>query len=159
MSQDNPIPSTFAEWIVRSLDGTITPEQFALLEQEITTNSKARAYYLEFITTYVSLMDLVGSLPKAESLVDGPQTRRTTSPNIAECPAPKKGRENAGGIRVEPGTSEEDRIREIERIANRKLAEFLAQEQQGQSRVQITTGGRDLWSAICGTALGPGWSR
>jgi len=150
MSQGRPIPPSFSEWIARSLDGTLPPEQFALLEREITTNSAARAYYLEFITTYVSLMDLVGSLPKAESLVDEPPTEPTTSAGVVECPTPKRSRQdNAGGVRIGPEMSEQDRVREIERIANRQLAEFLAQERQTQAPPQAPAGW-DLWSAICG---------
>jgi len=153
MSQGNPIPSNFAEWIVRSLDGTISPEQFALLDHEITTNSEARAYYLEFITTYVSLMDLVGSLPKAESLVDEPQTQRRTSPGVVEYPAPKtNGREDAGGLRIGPEMSEEDRIRQIERYASQQLAAFLAQEQRAQSPSQTPAAESDFGSGICGAA-------
>ncbi len=152
MSERKQIPSDFAEWIVRSLDGTISPEQFAMLDHEIATNPEARTYYLEFITTYVGLMDLVGSLPKAESLVDGPQTQPTTSPGVVECPASKTGRrENADGIRIRPEMSDEDRIREIERIANQKLAEFLAQE-QAQLQSRPLAAGWDWWSDICGAA-------
>jgi len=152
MSQGNPIPSNFAEWIVRSLDGTISPEQFAVLDHEITTNCEARAYYVEFITTYVGLMDLVGSLPKAETLMGAnePQTRRETSSRIVECPAPKaQGRENTDAPRVGPETSEEERIRRIERYASRQLAAFLAEEQRAQLQSQTPAARWDLWSGIC----------
>ena len=60
MSREHQMPPDFMEWIVRSLDGTVTPEQFAQLDHEIATNDQARAYYLEFITTYVGLMALMG---------------------------------------------------------------------------------------------------
>lgn len=161
MSQGDPIPPNFAEWIVRSLDGTISPDQFTLLDHEITTNSEARTYYLEFITTYVSLMDLVGSLPKAEMLMSAdstaggeePRTQRKTSSPVVELATPKtKGRENAGGIRIGPETSEQDRVRQIERYASQQLAAFLAQEQRAQPQSQTPAGGWDLWSAICGAA-------
>jgi len=155
MSRGDRIPSNLAEWIVRSLDGTISPEQFALLEQEITANREARAYYLEFITTYVSLMDLVGSLPKAETLMgaEEPQTQRKPSSRIVECPAPKAdGRESAGTPRVGPETSEEDRIRQIERYASRQLAAFLAQEHRDRLEAQAAAGGWDLWAGICEAA-------
>ncbi len=151
MSQDRPIPPSLSEWIVLSLDGTIPADEFALLEREITTNSEARAYYLEFITTYVSLMDLVGSLPKAESLVGESPREPATSAGVVECPTPRRSKQDsAGGVRIGPEMSEQDRIREIERIANRQLAEFLAEEQRAQSQSQTPAGGWDLWSAICG---------
>jgi len=141
MTERTQIPSDFAEWIVRSLDGTISPEQFALLDQEIATNPEARTYYLEFITTYVGLMDLVGSLPKAESLVSADPA----------CSVPvRASKETPHGVTTNE-TSEEERIREIERIANQKLAEFLAQEQV-QSQSKPPAGGWDLWSGICGAA-------
>ena len=100
----------------------------------------------------VGLMDLVGSLPKAETLVgaDEPRTQQRTSSRIVECPPPKAhGRENADVPRVGPETSEKDRIRQIERYASQQLAAFLAQEQRAQSQSQTSAGGWDLWSAIC----------
>jgi len=154
MSPDRPIPPDFAEWIVRSLDGAITPEQFAQLDQEIATNDEARAYYLEFITTYVGLVALMGGLPMPEALVeaDGSEPRPKTLPRVVEIPAPGKSRSKDGDLRVGPEASAQDRIREIERLANRRLAEFLAQEQQSQSQPQVSATGWDLWSAICGAA-------
>ena len=53
--------------------------------------TEARTYYLEFITTYVGLMDLVGGLPKAESLVDGPQTTADDLAWHGGVPGPKYG--------------------------------------------------------------------
>jgi hypothetical protein len=160
MSQADQVSSNFAEWIVRSLDGTISPEQFALLDHEITADSEARAYYLEFITTYVSLMDLVGSLPKAESLMsvdsapsgNESQTQRKTPSSVVEIPTPKTKGEDAGGIRIGPETSEEDRVRQIERYASQQLAAFLAQEQQARSQSQSPTAGWDFWAGIYGAA-------
>jgi hypothetical protein len=151
MSRESRLPPDFAEWIVRSLDGTITPEQFARLDQEIATNDQARAYYLEFITTYVGLMGLMGGLPKAETLVgvEEPEVRRTTSHRVVKYPAPgKAASRDTDDLRVGPETSEQDRIREIERIANRQLAEFLAREQQEQREAQITAARWDFRAGI-----------
>jgi hypothetical protein len=154
MSPERQIPPDFAEWIVRSLDGAITPEQFAQLDQEIATNDEARAYYLEFITTYAGLVALMGGLPKPAALVeaDESQTRPRTSPRVVEIPAPGKPRSKGGDLRIEPEASDQDRIREIERRANQRLAEFLAQEQRSQSQPQTSAAGWDLWSAICDAA-------
>ncbi len=155
MSQESRLPPDVAEWIVRSLDGTITPEQFAQLDREITTNEQARTYYLEFITTYVGLMAIMGGLPKAETLVEADEAtrRRRTSPGAVENPARgKPGSKNPLDLRVGPETSEQDRIREIERIANRQLAEFLAQEQQARVPAPSPAVGWDVWSALCGAA-------
>lgn len=141
MSPESQIPPDFAEWIIRSLDGTTTPEQFAQLDHEIATNDQARAYYLEFITTYVGLMALMGGLPKAETLVEADPA----------CSVPvRASKETPHGVTTNTA-SEQDRIREIERLANRQLAEFLAQQQtQAQSRTPAADW--DLWSAICGAA-------
>jgi len=142
MSRESQVPPDFTEWIVRSLDGTITPEQFAQLDREIATNDETRAYYLEFITTYVGLMALMGGLPKAESLVDTGPARNAPVGASKEAPH---------GVATSE-MSEQDRVREIERLANRQLAEFLAQEQQAQSQAQTPAAGWDLWSAVCGAA-------
>jgi len=142
MSQGNPIPSDFAEWIVRSLDGTISAGQFALLDQEIATNKVARSYYLEFITTYVSLMDLVGSLPKAETLVGA---------DPGHSVPVRASRETPHGVTMND-VSEEDRIRQIERYASQQLAAFLAEEQRAQLQSQTQAAEWDLWSGICGAA-------
>ncbi len=146
MSQKSQIPPDFAEWIVRSLDGAITPGQFAQLDHEIATNDEARAYYLEFITTYVGLMSLLGGLPKAETLVEaGP---------VGSVPVGAS-EETPHGVRTNvthnSQASEQDRVREIERLAARQLAEFLAQ-QQAQPQSQTPAASWDLWSAICGAA-------
>ncbi len=155
MSPQRQIPPDFTEWIVRSLDGAITPEQFAQLDQEIATNDEARAYYLEFITTYVGLVALMGGLPKPEALMETDESRMRpkTSPRVVEIPAPGKPRSRGGDLGVGPQASDQDRIREIERLANRRLAEFLAQEQQGRSQPQMSATGWDLGSALCGAAL------
>lgn len=147
MSRESQIPPDFAEWIVRSFDGTITPEQFALLDHEITASDQARAYYLEFITTYVGLMAIMGGLPRAETLVatDEPQTPRRTSHRVVEYPSGKSASKDTGDLHVGPDTSEQDRIREIERFANRQLAEFLSRE---QSEAQVTSAGWDFWAGI-----------
>jgi hypothetical protein len=135
MSCAGPIPPDFAEWVIRSLDGTIPPEQFAQFDHEIATNDQARAYYLELITTHVGLVDLVGGLPRAETLMG------------AECGTP----EAAGDLRLEPQTPGEERIREIERFASQQLAEFLAQQQRERLESKSATGW-DLWAAIEGAA-------
>jgi hypothetical protein len=132
MSQEGRIPSDLAEWVVRSLDGTVSPEQFAQLDHEIATNDKARAYYLELITTHVGLVDLVGGLPRAETLMG------------VECGTA----ETTGALRIESETPKEEKVREIERLASQQLAEFLAQQQRERVESQTTGGGWDLWESI-----------
>lgn len=135
MSCAGPIPPDFAEWVLRSLDGTITPEQFAQLDHEIATNDTARAYYLELITAHVGLVDLVGGLPRPETLMG------------VECGTP----EAAGDLRLEPQTPSEEKIRAIERFASQQLAEFLAQQQR-EGLQSKSAPGWDLWAAIEGAA-------
>ncbi|MCX5644523.1 MAG: NPCBM/NEW2 domain-containing protein [Phycisphaerae bacterium] len=136
MSCAGQIPPDFAEWVIRSFDGTIAPEQFTQLDHEIATNDKARAYYLEIITTHVGLVDLMGGLPRAETLMD------------AECGVT----EATGALRVEPETPGAERIREIERFASQQLAEFLAQQQRERLESKSAGTGWDLWAAIEGAA-------
>ena len=163
MSQEGKIPSEFAEWIIRSLDGSISDEQFAQLDHEIAVNDDARVYYLEFITTYVGLVDVVGALPTAETLmaadsvsgVEKPGTQRRTAPGIVECPAPKApGNEHTGALRIEPGAPEEDRIREIERYARQQLAAFLDREHA--DRVRAGPPGRRVGLPGRHRRVGPG---
>lgn len=157
MSQEGSIPSEFAEWIIRSLDGSISDEQFAQLDREIAVNDAARVYYLEFIATYVGLVDVVGALPRAETLmaadpasgVEKPGTHRRTSPGIVDCPTPKTpGNQNTGALRIEPGAPEQDRIREIERYASRQLAAFLDREHADQVQSAPPAAGWDFRTGI-----------
>lgn len=105
MSQEGQIPTNFAEWVIRSLDGTISAEEFAQLDPEIATNETARAYYWELITIHVGLVDLVGGLPRAEALVNMDRPHA----------------ENTAAVRVPPEGADQERIRELERRASRLL--------------------------------------
>lgn len=155
--QEAHIPGSFAEWIVRSLDGTITDEQFASLDREIATNTAARMYYLEFIATYVGLVDLAGVLPKAESIVgtdavsgpDGPLEQLDAAPGIVERRTPEAARnQDEGALRIGADVSEQDKVREIERYARQQLAAFLAEEHQQRREPDVTGAGWDLWDAV-----------
>jgi hypothetical protein len=166
MSQEGKIPSELSEWIVRSLDGTIPDEQFVRLDHEIAINEAARDYYLEFIATYVGLVDLVGALPRAETLmaadpasgVEEPGTPRRTSSGIVEYPAPKApGNKDTGALRVEPGISEQDRIREIERYAHQQLAAFLDREHADQVQRPAAAEGWDFQTGIDTVARAARW--
>ena len=157
MSQEAHIPVHFAEWIVRSLDGTITDEQFALLDREIATNAAARMYYLEFIATYVGLVDLAGVLPKPESIVgtdalsatDTPLEQLGTAPGIVERRTPKAARNHdEGALRIGADAPEQERVREIERYARQQLAAFLAEEHEQRRESDVAGGGWDLWDAV-----------
>jgi hypothetical protein len=111
MNENRQIPPDFAEWIIRSLDGTISAEQFVMLDKEITTNSAARAYYLDLITTYVGLVDLVGVLPK-------PTVEKFKAhPNLIKT-----------SLNFGPDVSEEEKIHQIGRYAEQQLKIFLAQQ-------------------------------
>jgi hypothetical protein len=141
MSGNGNIPTDFAEWIIRSLDGTITTEQFVMLDHEITANSAARAYYLEFITTYVGLVDLVGVLPKVDEFV--------------EQKTPDK--KNIVALNFRPGMSDEEKIRMIERYAHQQLAEFLTQEHREYYQKQHRSAGWDLSDVLGRVSGGAQW--
>ncbi len=157
MSQEGQIPPELAEWIVRSLDGTISAKEFARLDREITTNPAARAYYLEFITTYVGLVDLAGVLPKAADFV-----ARETSPEVEEPPEvtgttrrvgeyrgrKKPASSQRGPLRLTPDTPEDERVRRIERYAQEQLEAFMAQERRERVGQGAQARGWDLLGAI-----------
>jgi hypothetical protein len=131
MNHNQQILPDFAEWIIRSLDGTISAEQFVMLDKEITNNSAARAYYLDFITTYVGLVDLVGVLPKPavekfEAHLDPIKTSLNFGPEI----------------------SEEEKIHQIERYAEQQLKIFLAQQHRDIQESQYRDIGWNLSDTI-----------
>jgi len=140
MSRQEQFPSDFAEWIVRSLDGTITAEQFARLDREITAGSAARAYYLQFITTYVGLVDLVGVLPKPAEFVgrtapdiDASSELIGIAPDTKDRPRSHSHKsKDSSALRLRSGSSEADRIRQIEQYAREQLEAFLG-EQGGEN--------------------------
>ena len=157
MNENERLPSDFAEWIVRSLDGTITAEQFALLDREITTNSAALAYYLEFITTYVGLVDLVGVLPKAADFVrknmlfDADEYSELLGTASGGKGYPKSRiprNKGTGALHFEPGMSEEEKIRQIELYARQHLAAFLMEEDKQRRETEVRVGGWDFSRAV-----------
>jgi len=146
VSQPGPIHPDLAEWIVRSLDGTITPDQFAMLDREITTHDSARLYYLEFIATYVGLVDLVGVLPKPAEFVregtaeDGsPSGLAGSAFSMSACrePGTPERQGPAAPLHLEPDLSEEERLRRIESYAHQQLDAFM--EQQRRERLEQET--------------------
>ncbi len=107
MKPHSKLPQDFGQWIVASLDGTITQAQFSQLDQVISSKPEARLYYLEFISTYVGL---VGALP---------------------LPANIMAEENAEDLDMLALTAESqdtDRVRQIEQYAKEQLDSFLEQE-------------------------------
>jgi hypothetical protein len=48
-------PWDLGELIILALDGSITAEQFAVLNERLKNDAAARQYYREFVTTYISL--------------------------------------------------------------------------------------------------------
>ncbi|MDH7598745.1 MAG: hypothetical protein QHH07_03775 [Sedimentisphaerales bacterium] len=111
-----------AEWIVRSLDGSITTADFARLDHLICTDPEARRYYLEFISTYVGLVDLVGVLPRPTGL----DATASDQPPRTKAPASS----GLVGLALDPTLPEEERIRQIEAYAARQLEQFLEQQRQ-----------------------------
>jgi hypothetical protein len=137
----NPGEPYFAELIIRSLDGSITAEQFSQLDHEITVNSEARKYYLEFITTYVGLVDLAGVLPKAAEFFE----KKTLSDTdlhtkiVETTPSAKKHPDSKTVV---------DKIRLIERYAEQQLKIFLAQEHRDLRESQYCDNGWDFAFAM-----------
>ena len=146
MSRVSQIPLDFADWIIRSLDGSITTEQFSQFEQEIIANREARSYYLEFITTYIGLMDLVGALPEPTSVIDkNKQFDKELTPELLG-----KLKDDANYIyplQLAPDISEEDRKRKIEASARQQLEVFLKEQHKDITRHESPgTSWSPLWA-------------
>lgn len=162
MSQARHIPPEFAEWIIRSLDGTITAEDFTRLDREITTNDAARTYYLEFITTYVGLVDLAGVLPKAAGLEFRLQAVSSDRRKRRIPEAPRVGRQapadsDLGAQRLTRGASDDEQVRRIERYAKEQLEAFLAQEHRQSALGGPSTRHWDLTGVVARIAGTTRW--
>ena len=143
---DNKIPLDFTEWIDRCLEGTITAEQFALLDSEIATNEYACAYYLEFITTYVGLMDLQGVLPKTFDIpwhdilfhAAEQQTSKVTG--------------HTDLYHFGPDVTEEEKRRQIEIYASEQLDAYLKEQHAAITRQESPESGGDILDTLDNTA-------
>ncbi len=147
MKRDDQIPLDFPEWIDRSLEGTITAEQFALLDNEIATNDNACAYYLEFITTYVGLMDLQGVLPKT---LDIPWQDILYRPDEEGATSHATGYPNP--YHFGPDVTEEEKRRQIEIYASEQLDAYLREQHKDIIRQESPGSGRDILDALDSTA-------
>ena len=147
MKREDNIPLDLPEWIDRSLDGTITPEQFAKLNKEIATNDDARDYYLEFITTYVGLMDLQGVLPKTFDIPWQDILFRTD-----EEKATSKATGSPDPYHFEPDVNEEEKRRQIEIFASEQLDAYLREQHKDITRQEYAGPGRDILDALDSTA-------
>jgi len=144
---DRPLDRVLlAEWIVRSLDGSITAAEFAELDRSIRTDPEARRYYLEFIATYVGLEDLVGVLPRPEGL------GITDTRQGLDAAMPKGGTPR---LMLDPSLPEQERIRRIEAYARAQLERFLEQQQpQGWGHTYPQDGpSLGAWLAASGERL------
>ncbi len=151
MSRDGQMSLDFTELIDRALDGTITAEQFALLDHQIATSENACNYYLEFITTYVGLMDLQGVLPKT---FDIPWQEMLYGPN--EEDAAFHATEYPDIYYFEPDVTEEEKKRQIEIYASEQLDAYLKQQYKDIIQQEARRTGWDLREAVDGftTTLG-----
>ncbi len=130
MSDPRDVPVEMAEWIARSLDGRCSTEEFAQLEQALATNEKALAYYLEFVTLSVGLIDCVGVLPRSLKGISETNSTDFLMDLVSTSPATEA---NPTPIQFQSEMSEEDKARLIEEYAQAQLEAFLLSEHQGQS--------------------------
>ncbi len=147
MNRHDQISLDFPEWIDRALDGTITTEQFALLDHQIATNEHACTYYLEFISTYVGLMDLQGVLPKKFDIPwqdipfipdeDGVTSDTTRDPDT---------------YHFGPDVTEEEKKHQIEIYARQQLEAYLKEHYEDIIQQETRRYDWDLLEAIVGTA-------
>lgn len=113
-----------AEWIIRSLDGSITAAEFSAFDRLLTEDQQARRYYIEFVATYVGLVELVGVLPRPAGLAIPRQVPHGRPPNAS----------GPSVLPLDPNLPEQERIRQIEAYAQRQLERFLEQQRAQQAR-------------------------
>jgi len=165
MSRSGRCRRTSRSGIVRSLDGTDHTRAVRPARTPHQTDDAARR-----AITWNSLQRMSGLLaswegcPRPRVSVDAgaPEAKPRSAPRVVEVPR-KSGRKEVEDLRVGPETSEQDRVREIERLANQQLAEFLAQ-QQAQSPARTPAGRlgfvvRDLRRRPGHAALRDGWDQ
>jgi hypothetical protein len=145
LNRHDEISLDFTELIDRALDGTITAEQFALLDHQIATNENACIYYQEFITTYVGLMDLQGVLPKT---FDIPWQKMLYETNEKGVTSRAEGCHNL--YNLEPDLTEEEKKRRIEIYASEQLEAYLKQQYRDVMYQQTRRSDRDIWEVISG---------
>jgi hypothetical protein len=129
MSSPHEIPAELAEWIVLSLDGRITPEEFAQLEHELATNEAALPYYLEFVTLSVGLIERVGVLPKSLEGISDMKPEEFLTDLLSTASKTESGHDS---IRFKSEISEDEKTRLIEQYAQAQLNAFLLDEQETQ---------------------------
>lgn len=141
MSSSHEIPAEFAEWIVLSLDGRITPEEFDKLEHELATNEAALPYYLEFVTLSVGLIERVGVLPKSIEGISDMKPEEFLTGLISTA---SKTDSDHNSIKFKSDISEDDKTRLIEQYAQAQLDAFLSEEQETQQHTNY----RPRWNII-----------
>lgn len=142
MSSSHQIPAEFAEWIVLSLDGRITPEEFAQLEHELDTNEAALPYYLEFVTLSVGLIERVGVLPKSLEGLSDMKPEEFLTGLLSTASKTDSGHDS---IRFKSEISEDEKTRLIEQYAQAQLDAFLLEENETQ---QDTSYYRPRWNIV-----------
>jgi len=147
LNRDDEILLDFPELIDRALDGSITAEQFALLDHQIATNENACTYYQEFITAYVGLMDLQGVLPKT---FDIPWQEMLCGPNEEGAPSHATGYPDF--YHFGPDVTEVEKKRQIEVYASEQLDAYLKEQYKDIIHQEARRSGWDLWEAIDGSA-------
>jgi len=145
MSRRSAVPPELAEWIIRSLDGRIAPQEFARLDHELKTNEAALQYYLEFVWMSTGLVDRVGVLPRSLEKIAG----IAFGDVLSVAPEEGTGREP---LRCSSPGAEEEKQREIEAYAQRQLKAFLRQEHRGERQESYRTPGWDFRDAACAAA-------
>ncbi len=145
MNRHDEISLDFTELIDRALDGTITAEQFAMLDHQIATNENACVYYQEFITTYVGLMDLQGVLPKTFDIPWQEMLYETNEKGVTSSTEGCHDLYNFG-----PDLTEEEKKRRIEIYASEQLEAYLRQQYRDVMYQRTRRSGRDMWEAING---------
>jgi len=122
MSDREGLPDQFAEWIDRSLEGTITPEQWQRLDAEIATNDAACDFYVRYLATYVGLVYKEGVSPKPQELI-----HQEIQDGLDEIVMKKSS--VIPPLIFDATLSDEERKRKISDYARQKLEAYLGKNQ------------------------------
>ena len=141
MNRPHEIHAEFAEWIMRSLDGRITPEEFAQLQHELAANETALSYYLEFVTLSAGLIERVGVLPKSLDGISDIKPEELLTDIISTA---SKTESDHNHIRFKSDMSEDEKTRLIEQYAQARLDAFLLEENEAQQHISY----KPRWNII-----------
>lgn len=122
MSDRKDLPVDFAEWIERSLEGTITPEQWRQLDHEVAVNETACDFYWHYLAIHMGLVYKEGVLPQPQEWIQGEIQKGMEEIAVSQP-------DSIASLPFEASASDEERQGQIAAYARQKLEAYLAENQ------------------------------